>query len=104
LNLVVRSLVILFNIRNPLANGLSRHELTIRPLSNRRGNTPEKVVRLLAQVEKVEAVPVLLHFPDEVLIGIEFSRMALVRRASDLDGPQVVGEMKKSPRKETRSR
>ena len=45
---------------------------------------------MVADVDKVETVPVLLDFPDEVLIRGEFSRKALRGRFGNFLAPQII--------------
>lgn len=52
--------------------------------------TPEDAFRVVAQEEKIQAIPVFLYHPDKILIGGELFCPALHHGKADIPSPQVI--------------
>ena len=88
LHSLVSALIVLLYILNSLTNCLERQEIQsagIRP--GIQEYAPEQAIRMIADEDKVETVPVFLDFPDEVPISRELGRKALRGRYGNFLAP-----------------
>lgn len=89
----IAALVIGFDVFHLTEQSLGREKIQIRrirlALSVVEGqeDAPEKTIRMRADVNMVESVPVLFHFPDEILIGRELVGILRLGRFPNLDRP-----------------
>jgi hypothetical protein len=55
-------------------------------------DTPEQAIRVIANVDEIQPVPVLFDLPDEILVGGELFLVFFLCWAANLPAPQVIGD------------
>ena len=88
LHIRVSALIVLPDVLHTLPDGLERQE--VQPpcfgLSVQE-DTPEQTFRVVTDIDKVKAVPVLFDFPDEILVGRELPGLTRLDWVSNLFAP-----------------
>ena len=84
----VAALVIGFDVFQLVKQSLSREEIQIGKLRlGVQKDAPVQAIGMGADVNVIESVPILLHFPDEVLVRGKLFGVAFLRGLADVDRP-----------------